>query len=79
LDHEKAARGRSIAIDLPLKALIWEDGDGQTWLSYNHPAFLAQRHRLQGCGGAGEGRPGNEGLRQVRYRVTFRTAFPEGD
>jgi uncharacterized protein (DUF302 family) len=44
--------GRSIAIDLPLKALIWDDGNGQTWLSYNDPAFLAQRHKLQGCEGA---------------------------
>jgi uncharacterized protein (DUF302 family) len=42
--------GHSIAIDLPLKALIWQDGDGQVWLSYNDPAELAERHGLQGCG-----------------------------
>lgn len=41
--------GHSIAIDLPLKALVWEDGEGQTWLSYNDPAFLAKRHALSGC------------------------------
>ena len=41
--------GHSVAIDLPLKALIWEDGDGQTWLSYNDPAYLATRHKLEGC------------------------------
>lgn len=41
--------GHSIAIDLPLKALIWEDGDGQTWLGYNDPAYLAARHKLEGC------------------------------
>jgi uncharacterized protein (DUF302 family) len=41
--------GHSIAIDLPLKALIWEDGDGQTWLGYNSPAYLAERHELDGC------------------------------
>ena len=41
--------GHSVAIDLPLKALVWEDGDGQTWLGYNDPAFLAERHKLEGC------------------------------
>ena len=41
--------GHSIAIDLPLKALIWEDADGQTWLAYNDPAYLAERHKLEGC------------------------------
>lgn len=35
---------QSSGIDLPLKALVWEDGAGQTWLSYNDPAFLASRH-----------------------------------
>jgi len=34
----------SIAIDLPLKILIWEDGDGKTWVSYNSPAYLQKRH-----------------------------------
>lgn len=41
--------GPSIAIDLPLKALVWEDPDGQTWLGYNDPAYLAERHKLEGC------------------------------
>ncbi|MEP6673236.1 MAG: DUF302 domain-containing protein [Chthoniobacter sp.] len=36
----------SIAIDLPLKALIWESAEGQVWLSYNSPEFLQQRHGL---------------------------------
>jgi uncharacterized protein (DUF302 family) len=31
-------------IDLPLKALVWEDAAGKTWLSYNEPAWIAQRH-----------------------------------
>lgn len=39
----------SVAIDLPLKALIWEDTDGQTWLGYNDPAYLAARHKMEGC------------------------------
>jgi len=34
------------AIDLPLKALAWEDADGTVWLSYNRPDFLKQRHGL---------------------------------
>ena len=36
----------TIAIDLPLKAIAWEDPAGQTWLSYNDPAWLATRHGL---------------------------------
>lgn len=34
----------SAALDLPLKILVWEDGNGKTWLSYNSPAYLQQRH-----------------------------------
>jgi len=34
----------SIAIDLPLKILVWEDGQGRVWLSYNSPAYLQERH-----------------------------------
>jgi uncharacterized protein (DUF302 family) len=36
----------SIAIDLPLKALIWQDADNKVWLSYNSPDYLKQRHAL---------------------------------
>jgi len=34
----------SIAIDLPLKILVWEDADGKVWVSYNDLAYLQQRH-----------------------------------
>ncbi len=34
------------AIDLPLKALVWQDKDGKVWLSYNSPAYLKQRHAI---------------------------------
>ena len=34
----------TVAIDLPLKALIWEDADGKVRLTYNDPAYLQQRH-----------------------------------
>jgi uncharacterized protein (DUF302 family) len=34
------------AIDLPLKILVWEDGQGKVWLSYNSPEYLRERHGL---------------------------------
>jgi uncharacterized protein (DUF302 family) len=34
----------SIAIDLPLKILVWEDEHGKVWVSYNSPRYLQQRH-----------------------------------
>ena len=34
----------TLAIDLPLKALAWQDVDGKTWLSYNRPDYLQRRH-----------------------------------
>lgn len=40
---------QTVAIDLPLKALVWEDISGQVWLSYNAPEFLAQRHDIPEC------------------------------
>jgi uncharacterized protein (DUF302 family)/uncharacterized membrane protein YidH (DUF202 family) len=36
----------SIAIDLPLKILVWQDSAGKTWLSYNSPEYLKQRHSV---------------------------------
>src|ERR1700730_15279217 len=35
---------QTIGIDLPLKALVWQDAAGVTWLSYNDPAWLAKSH-----------------------------------
>ena len=37
---------QTIGIDLPLKALVWQDAAGNTWLSYNDPSWLAKRHGL---------------------------------
>lgn len=34
----------TIAIDLPLKALVWEDEQGRAWLTYNDPEYLRDRH-----------------------------------
>jgi uncharacterized protein (DUF302 family) len=36
----------SVAIDLPLKILVWEDAQGQAWVSYNSPEYLKERHGL---------------------------------
>ena len=38
----------TLAIDLPLKVLAWEDEDGRVWVSYNTPAYLQERHRFVG-------------------------------
>ena len=36
----------TIAIDLPLKILVWEDAQGKVWVTYNSPAYLQERHNL---------------------------------
>jgi uncharacterized protein (DUF302 family) len=36
----------TVAIDLPLKALVWEDENGKVWVSYNSPEYLQQRHGM---------------------------------
>jgi len=41
---------QSVGIDLPQKALIWQDAQGQVWLSYNDPNYLVERHQIPGCG-----------------------------
>ena len=41
---------QSAGIDLPLKALAWEDASGQVWLGYNDPQFLVARHGARECG-----------------------------
>jgi uncharacterized protein (DUF302 family) len=35
---------QTVGIDLPLKALVWEDAASKTWISYNEPNWVAQRH-----------------------------------
>ena len=40
---------QTAGIDLPLKALVWEDASGQVWLGYNDAQFLAQRHGAGQC------------------------------
>jgi uncharacterized protein (DUF302 family) len=43
---------QTIGIDLPLKALVWQDASGITWLSYNDPTWIAKRHGLHSGVGA---------------------------
>jgi uncharacterized protein (DUF302 family) len=38
---------QSAGIDLPMKALAWEDADGKVWLGYNDPAYIAARHHIE--------------------------------
>lgn len=40
---------QSAAIDLPQKALIWEDDKAKVWISYNDPKYLKKRHNISGC------------------------------
>ncbi|MFP8487994.1 DUF302 domain-containing protein [Gracilimonas sp. Q87] len=40
---------QSVAIDLPQKALIWKDSAGETWISYNNPRYLEERHSISNC------------------------------
>jgi uncharacterized protein (DUF302 family) len=37
---------QTVGIDLPLKVLVWEDTAGKTWISYNEPIWIAQRHSV---------------------------------
>ena len=40
---------QTVGIDLPLKALVWEDAAAQVWVGYNDPVYLAQRHGVASC------------------------------
>jgi len=56
----------SAAMDLPQKALVWQDAKGQVWFSYNDPAWMVGRHNITGC---------NEVLKQVSGALmSFATA-----
>ena len=43
---------QSAGIDLPMKAMAWQDAKGQSWLGYNDPAWIAQRHKAPKCAAA---------------------------
>lgn len=48
------ACAQTAGIDLPMKALAWQDAKGQVWLGYNDPRFLMQRHGISECGAVAE-------------------------
>ena len=39
---------QTVGLDLPLKALVWQDAAGKTWLSYDEPDWIARRHNVSG-------------------------------
>lgn len=41
---------QTAGIDLPMKALAWKDAEGQVWLGYNDPAYIAERHGIDDRG-----------------------------
>ena len=43
------ACAQTTGIDLPMKALIYQDSDNKVYLAYNDPAYLKSRHAMQGC------------------------------
>jgi uncharacterized protein (DUF302 family) len=63
---------QTIGIDLPLKALVWQDEAGTTWLSYNDPAYLAHRHGL----GESTSAPVNAMAGALKAIATNATAAP---
>ncbi len=60
---------QSAGIDLPLKALVWEDETGQVWLGVNDPTYLAKRHDVPAC-------PAAAGLSKALASLTEATLKP---
>ncbi|MBL8344622.1 MAG: DUF302 domain-containing protein [Rubrivivax sp.] len=60
---------QGVGIDLPMKALVWADAQGQTWLGYNDPVWLVQRH------GGGEC-PAAANVRQALAAIAAATVAP---
>ena len=56
---------QSVGIDLPLKALVWQDEQAQTWVGYNDPAWIAQRHGVPQCAVVGNLRKALDGLAEA--------------
>jgi uncharacterized protein (DUF302 family) len=59
---------QAVGIDLPLKALVWEDASSRVWLGYNDPAWLARRHGVAGCLAAGNLSKALAGLAEAATR-----------
>jgi uncharacterized protein (DUF302 family) len=63
---------QTVGIDLPLKLLVWEDAQGRTWLGYNDPGYLAQRHGVADCLAV-------DGLRNALAALARAAVAREGD
>ena len=61
---------QSVGIDLPLKALVWEDSSSQVWLGYNDPLYLAERHGVSEC-------PAADALSKALAGLTAAAVAPE--
>lgn len=62
---------QTVGIDLPLKALAWQDAGGQTWISYNDPIWLTERH-----GSAAQSVAAATAMRTMLEAVTQGAAVP---
>jgi uncharacterized protein (DUF302 family) len=62
---------QTIGIDLPLKALAWQDEAGQTWLAYNDPTWLTARHGIEE-----QGKTPAAAMRMLLDTVTQAAAMP---
>jgi uncharacterized protein (DUF302 family) len=62
---------QTAGIDLPLKALAWTDADGRTWLGYNDPEWIAQRHGL--------GEPSNKAVQAMQAALAKLTSAAAGN
>jgi len=51
-----------VGIDLPMKALVWADEAGQTWLGYNDPQWVVHRHGARDCPPAAQVGPALAGI-----------------
>lgn len=60
---------RTAGIDLPMKALVWEDADGRVRLAYNDPAYLAERHDAADC-------PAVQGLQEALAALAGEAVAP---
>lgn len=65
---------RTIGIDLPLKALVWQDEAGETWLAYNQAEWLAARHHI----GSGSG-PAVEAMAAVLAQLAEEATAPAAE
>lgn len=59
---------QSIGIELPLKALAWQDASGQVWLGYNTPQYIVKRHDGGDCAAAGNIAKALAGLAQAAVK-----------